>query len=179
MGFSPQPVAVPTPLPTSAPYQASTTPRPCPWHIPRAEAVVPGGCQRVPATRCQPGRLCWQCQAFLVPDICAAAGAEPGRWRGASGEWPGAAQPPALLIAAPPLQGSGAGRWMPPLGGTCTEPGWFGVAAECAHTPGLIDRALLAPVAERLSGAGSSSQLCRLLPLLFLGIQGISTAHRG
>lgn len=65
------------------------------------------------------------------------------------------------------------------FGGTCTEPGWFGGAAECAHTPGLIDRALLAPVAERLSGAGSSSQLCRLLPLLFLGIQGISAAHRG
>lgn len=44
--------------------------------------------------RCQPGRLRWQRRALPVPDICAAAGDEPGRWPGASGEQPGAAQAP-------------------------------------------------------------------------------------
>lgn len=172
-------MSVPTLLPSSAPHQLSITPWPCPSHIPRAKAAVPGRCQRVPATRCQPGRLCWQRPAFPVPDICAAAGAEPRRWPGASGKWPGAAQPPALLIAASPSQAAGLGSGGCLVWGAPAPSRVVWGAAERAHTPGLIDRGLLAPVAEHLSGAGSSSQLCRLLPLLFLGIQGISAAHRG
>lgn len=57
----------------------------------RTEAAALGWCQQVPGTPCQPGRLRWQCRATPVPDICAAAGDEPGRWPGASSEWPGAA----------------------------------------------------------------------------------------
>lgn len=55
--------------------------------------------------------------------------------------------------------------------------GGEGRRGACLHP--LIDRGLLTPIAECLSSAGSSSRLCRQLPLLFLGIQGISAAHRG
>lgn len=123
--------------------------------------------------------------SVTVPDICAAAGDEPGRWPGASGKWPGAARAPSTanctsLPCSRPRQwdalfGGRRGGHSPRLQSVLGRGGRGG--GSCPHP--AIDGGSLSAIAERLSSAGSSSCLCCHLPLLFLGIQGISAAHRG
>lgn len=106
---------------------------------------------------CQPGRLCWQRQALPVPDICAAAGDEPGRWPRASGEWPGAAQSPSTANCSS-LPCSRPRRWGALFwGGVCLILEWFGEGRGALLHP-LIDRGLLPAVAACVSGVGSSSR---------------------
>lgn len=104
-------------------------------------------CQQVPVTRCQP-RLRWQRRALPVPDICAVAGAEPGRWPRASGQV--AAQAPGTAnCSSPPC--SRARRW---------DAQFWGGRGACLHP--RIDRGLLlsAETAWAHPGSSATSSLC-------------------